>query len=105
MAVTRYKWDVEELNALSLRIKSENEKLSRDSAAAENIKNDIRGAWQSVAGEEYIQNMEIDKNAIDQMINKMETLRDNIERAANIYKEAEDTINSYVNQMRSSIVH
>ena len=62
------------------RIKAENEKLMKDSTSAENIKNDISRAWQSVAGEDYIQNMAFNKETIDKMIQKLDKLKNNIER-------------------------
>lgn len=105
MAVSKYKWNVDELISLANRIKAENEKLMKDSTSAENIKNDISRAWQSVAGEDYIQNMAFNKETIDKMIQKLDKLKNNIERAANIYQEAEEEIASYVSAMKSNIVH
>lgn len=104
MAQSRYRWDIERLNDIRLTLQREKEELEQNRQFFANMESEVQSNWESLAGERYRENLEIDLKNYDAIVQGLEQHLARLDRTANqYYQECESYLRGEMNRLGTRI--
>ena len=97
MSRSVYKWDIEELNFYMNRLNEARETLEENKASTIGFKEEVETSWQSLSGEIYKDEIEIDLKNYETVIADLKEKSDTLNRIANsYYRNCEEAIRTRI---------
>lgn len=99
-----YKWDVDRIDGLISKLRSQKSQLELDSQNISSLKGDVEKAWQSVAGTNYSGSLNVNEQDIKNIISRVEDTISKLTKVRKIYADAENEIGREVRNLSSRII-
>jgi uncharacterized protein YukE len=104
MAETKYKWDIEGLNASLRSLRTEKDNLSQSRAFLAGLRQEVSANWRGLSGKAYEGRLDLDMQNYDKIISGLDVRIKKLEDIANkYYQNCENEVASAVRSMAGLI--
>jgi uncharacterized protein YukE len=104
MAESKYKWDIESLNANLRRLKTERQNLSQSRTFLSGLRDEIVANWQGISGMAYEGRLDLDMQNYDKIIAGLDARINRLDDITNkVYQNCENEVSAVVRSMAGRI--
>ncbi len=104
MEQSKYRWDVERMEGMLRQLEVEYEEILSGRDFLETLTDEVQRDWDSVAGEQYRENLEIDMREYEAVLKQLKRHSDHLDRIIHdCYQECEKKVCARAAQMHEIV--